>query len=291
MINNTAVLLATGAGHVSTLGLLLEYEVIDVSAANNAENTAVMIASYQGLDSILDMLAEAGAILSFHHSVTSLHEMVSASGASPEKKVATLAVLKKHGIISSNAPLGFQSKYYFQDGEGKFYTKNVKYQRWINRRILLLALYRTYQWSLANQVEDDARRTLPPDSSKVGRFICQCWFDCAGGGNDVNNTADTIGNGIGRLIMQLYGGFDASKSPFALRGTPEYGKIPDNAARCSSCLAAKEEIKALRSCASCGKVRYCGTVCQKADWKRHKESCKIWAEEKKKKGAEKKKNC
>jgi hypothetical protein len=44
-----------------------------------------------------------------------------------------------------------------------------------------------------------------------------------------------------------------------------------------------KESKALRSCASCGVVSYCGKECQKADWKRHKERCKIWTEEKKKK--------
>jgi hypothetical protein len=191
-------------------------------------------------------------------------------------------MLKKHGVVSHNVPSNYQSKYYFQDGQGKFYIRNLKYQRWLNHRTLLLSLYRTYQWSLANQIEDDARRTLPHKLSDVGKFICQCWFDVAGGGNDMNNMADTIGNGIGRLIMQFYGGFDASKSPFALRGKLEYGKLPDNAPRCSNCLEVKKESKALSSCASCGKVRYCGRVCQKADWKRHKESCKKWSEEKKK---------
>jgi hypothetical protein len=147
--------------------------------------------------------------------------------------------------------------------------------------MLLLALHRTYQWSLANQVEDDSRRTLPPTLTAEGTFICRCWFDCAGCGNDVNAAADTLGNGVGRLIMQFYGGFNASKSPFALRGKPEYGKLPDNAHRCSGCLEAKES-KALQYCASCGVTRYCGRECQKADWKRHKCNCKIWAEEKKK---------
>jgi hypothetical protein len=280
------VVLAADPGHASIVRELLEYEVIDVNAANLGVNTAVMLAADKCHDSIVDMLAEAGVILSIHQSQYSLHEIVSTSSkASPEKKAATLAVLKKHGITSSNVPVGFQSKYYFEDGEGRFYKRNVKYQRWLNRRMLLLALFRTYQWSLANQVEDDARRTLPPSLSKVGRFVCQCWFDCAGGGKDINAAADTLGNRIGRLIMQFYGGFDASKCPFALRGTPEYGKLPDKAHRCSGCLEAKKESKDLRSCASCGKVRYRGTVCQKADWKRHKESCKKWSEEKKKKGA------
>jgi hypothetical protein len=44
-----------------------------------------------------------------------------------------------------------------------------------------------------------------------------------------------------------------------------------------------KESKALKSCASCGRARYCGKGCQVADWKRHKKSCKVWSEEKKKK--------
>jgi hypothetical protein len=61
---------------------------------------------------------------------------------------------------------------------------------------------------------------------------------------------------------------------------PEYGKLPDNAQRCRGCLEEKES-KVLGSCASCGVVRYCGRECQKEDWKRHKENCKIWSKEKK----------
>jgi hypothetical protein len=210
-----------------------------------------------------------------------------AASISPEQIATTLAVLKRHGITSDNVPSGFQSKYYFQDGHGRLYNRNVKHQRWLNRSVLLLAIYRTYQWFLANQIKDDAHRTLPPDLSEVGKFICRCWFDCAGGGKDdsIASASDTIGNGIGWLIMQYCAGFDASKSPFALREQPEYGKVPDNTRRCSNCLEKKKnnkkKKKALQYCANCGVVRYCSEECQVADWKRHEESCKIWSEEKK----------
>jgi hypothetical protein len=212
------------------------------------------------------------------------------STPSPEEKVAVRAVLKKHGVINDIIPSGFQSRYYFNDGKGELYLKNVKYQRWINRKELILCLDYLYNWSVANQVEAEVCRTLPPALTNVGTFICRCWFDCAGGGNNNNAAADTLGNGVGRLIMQFYGGFDASKSHFALRGKPAYGKCPDNAARCSGCLE-KKESKALHACSSCGVVRYCGKGCQKTDWKRHKKSCAIWSKEKKKekKGGEKKK--
>jgi hypothetical protein len=80
------------------------------------------------------------------------------------------------------------------------------------------------------------------------------------------------------------GGFDGSKSNFALRGKLEYGKGADNAQRCTNCQQTKKETKvaaALRACASCDGARYCGKDCHKAYWKRHKESCKIRVEEKK----------
>jgi hypothetical protein len=275
----TAIHLAAYKGHVSIIAQFIACERFDVNAAFSDGRTAIHFAASACHASIIDILAEAGAILSSHDSPNSLLSIANgaASTASPEQKDAVRAILKKHGINDIISP-GFQSRYYFNDGKGELYLKNVKYQRWINRKELLLALYRVCKWSLANQVEAEVCRTLPRALTGVGTFICRCWFDCAGGGNDINAAADTLGNGIGRLIMQFYGGFDASKSPFALRGKPEYGKCPDNAARCSGCLE-KKESKSLRACASCGVVRYCGKDCQRTDWKRHKKSC---AKEKKK---------
>jgi ankyrin repeat protein len=286
----TAIYMAASCGHVSIVAKLIECDRVDLDAPDEIFFSPIMMAANKGFDAVVDMLAEAGAILSSDHSQYSLHGMISVGKASLEQKASVHVVLKKHGVINDNVPSNFQSKYYFEDGEGEIYIRNVKYQRWLNRRTLLLALYRTYKWSLDNQVLTDARRTLPPDLSGVGKFICQCWFDVAGGGKYESETSDTLGNGIGRLIMQFYGGFDTSKNHFALRGKPEYGKLPDNAARCSNCIE-KMECKALNFCASCGVVRYCSKVCQKADWKRHKRNCKIWAEEKKKgRGEKTKKN-
>jgi hypothetical protein len=34
-----------------------------------------------------------------------------------------------------------------------------------------MCLYRGYQWSLANKVPTDARRTLNPNLSAVGKFV------------------------------------------------------------------------------------------------------------------------
>jgi hypothetical protein len=134
-----------------------------------------------------------------------------------------------------------------------------------------------YNWSVQNQDESEYYRTLPSDLTGAGYFVAHICFHVDGG---------YFANRICRLIVQYYGGFDASKSHFALRGMPEYGKLPDNAQRCSYCQKKKEEsnVTVLRGCASCGVVHYCGQECQKADWKRHKESCKIWSEENKNRG-------
>jgi hypothetical protein len=134
-----------------------------------------------------------------------------------------------------------------------------------------LCLNYTFNWSVENQIEEQVYRTLPSDLTGVGHFVAHCFFDVGGG---------KLGNGIGRLIMQYYGGFDDSKSPFALRGPPEFGKCPDNTQCCSDCRETRVR-KSLLDCASCGRVRYCSRDCQKIDRKRHKVKCKIWTEEKK----------
>jgi hypothetical protein len=80
---------------------------------------------------------------------------------------------------------------------------------------------------------------------------------------------DKPDNGISRLIMSFYGGFDASKSPFALLGMPEQGKLPDALTRCSWCIQGKE--KGMLQC--CSQTRYCGRVCQIAHRKKHRLVC------------------
>jgi hypothetical protein len=269
---HTPLFAAVAQGHDSIVAKFIECLRVDLNAADK-EFTPIIAAAGRGFDSIVDKLAEAGAILSSNRSEVSLHGAVDFGDASPAEKAAVLAVLKKHGVTSSSVPIGFQSKCYFSDGVGRLYKRNVTEQIWINRKELLLCLNYIFNWSVANQIDEQVHRTLPSDLSNVGHFAAHCFFDVGGG---------ELGNGIGRLIMQYYGGFDASKSPFALRGRPEYGKLPDNAQRCCNCLEEKES-KALRACASCDRVCYCGKECQKADWKRHKGSCKLWSEEKKKK--------
>jgi hypothetical protein len=132
---------------------------------------------------------------------------------------------------------------------------------------LMLCLSSVYKWSLLNQKEDERYRTLPDDLSVIGHCIAHCWFDVAGDDNKLDSLKPD--NGIGRLIMSFAFGFNASKSPFALIGMPEYGKIPDTLTRCSCCVQPIK--KGLVQC--CRIARYCSTVCQKAHSKEHKLVC------------------
>ncbi len=112
-------------------------------------------------------------------------------------------------------------------------------------------------------------RTLPKDLSELGKFVCHCWFDIGGGTNEKKKKNV---NGIGRLIMQFYGGFDSSggNNPHALIGMPREGKEAEVVKRCSNCIQVMGK-KILRCC---GNVTYCSKECQKKDWKsRHKGSC------------------
>ena len=125
-------------------------------------------------------------------------------------------------------------------------------------------MHRIFSWSVSNQIESDAHRTLPSDSdmSSLGRFICRCWFDIGGG---------SISNGIGKLIVSFACGFNDSKSPFALQNMPREGKVADNRTRCFNCTQPiVDPTKPLRCC---GKVVYCSANCNKLNWRIHKPSC------------------
>jgi ankyrin repeat protein len=125
----TALHVASDKGFESIVCQLVDCEVIAVHTHTANKVTAIIAAVVNGHASIVDKLAEAGAILSTH-SRKSLYSMISLSSiASPEKKVATLAMLKKHGVISDYVPSNFQSKYYFADGEGRFYKRSLRLQR------------------------------------------------------------------------------------------------------------------------------------------------------------------
>jgi hypothetical protein len=47
---------------------------------------------------------------------------------------------------------------------------------------------------------------------------------------------------------------------------------------CANLCGADARCAKLQNCAACRVVNYCGKVCQKADWKRHKAECKARSE-------------
>jgi hypothetical protein len=226
-------------------------------------STALMASAFLGHVEHVRPLATMGTDLAIvDNDGDNVFRLVELSSQSSESKAVVFRALAEHGVTSSNIPPGFQSSLYFRS---IYYQENVRTQRWLNRSPLILSANRLYNWSVENQVESEFHRTLPANLSGVGHFVAHCFFDVGGGSPD---------NGIARLITQFYGGFDESraKSPFALIGMPEYGKLPDTATRCSNCrVQAKTGKKWLRCC---GKVGYCSKECQLADWKRgHKKSC------------------
>jgi ankyrin repeat protein len=143
MNKRTAIFEAAVRNYPAIVVHLRECERVDLNALSNDDqaNSPVMVAANKGNAEIVDMLAEAGAILSSGLR-DSLYGLVADFELSPLQKSATFAVMKKHGVINSSIPRGFQSKCYFQDGLGKFYIRNLKRQRWLNRRPLLLVIYR-----------------------------------------------------------------------------------------------------------------------------------------------------
>jgi hypothetical protein len=223
----------------------------------------IIVAAVCGHVEHVRILATMGADLSF--AISNSRNVFDATEQSPpEKKAAILKALSEHGVTSSNIPPRFQSPLYFRS---TYYASNVRTQRWMNRKEVMLCVDSVYKWSLSNQIEDEKYRTLPADLSGVGRFIAHCWFDVAGDDNKLDSSKPD--NGIARLIMSFAFGFDDSKSSFALIGMPEYGKVAETRTRCSSCdQHSKQEL--LQCCTS---TRYCSVACQKANFKKHKKVC------------------
>jgi ankyrin repeat protein len=126
----TALIRAAELGYDSTVAALLTCARVDINTINEEGFSAIYYAAYHGHSLTVNLLASAGAIL---HSPAvestsgrNLVSMVVDSFAPPEKQATMLAMLKKHGIIVNNdVPRGFQSKYYFQDGQGESSTRGT----------------------------------------------------------------------------------------------------------------------------------------------------------------------
>jgi hypothetical protein len=241
-----------------------------VNAQDNDCGTAIMHAAFSCQPGYVRILATMGTDLSIKNlDGSNVFDNAGESKKPPAQKAAVFKMLSEHGVTSSNIPPRFQSPLYFKS---IYYASNVRTQRWMNRKELMMCVNSVYKWSLSNQIEDEKYRTLPDNLAGVGRFIAHCWFDVAGDDNKFGSSKPD--NGIARLIMSFAFGFDDSKSSFALIGMPECGKVPETRTRCSSC--DQHSNNELLQC--CTSTRYCNAACQKAHFKKHKKVCdrKAW---------------
>jgi hypothetical protein len=171
-----------------------------------------------------------------------------------------LAVLAEHGVTSSNIPAGFQSELYFHSN---YYEENLRYQLWLSRRELFLPILSIHDWSVANQVESEYYRTLPSDLTALARFLARCCLHVDASGAD---------NGIARLIITYFGGFDDSSS-VRLLGMPAFGKNDASLPRCSYCDKEYSEAPGgLKLC--CESVYYCRDAqCKQRGLRNHESVC------------------
>ena len=250
---------AANQGHDKVVRLLLAHEAVDLEVESFEGYTALTAAADFGYTSIVVMLIEAGADLSYfsHRNIFNRNTY----------QPVVLAELEKHGVTRNNVPKTVQqSKYYFMDGKGEIYLRNVRRQRWMNREPLIMCMHHLYSWSQLNQDENDALRSLPADLSGDGLLIAGCFMHVDGGSFD---------NGIARLITQFFGGFKSNKSAHALIGAPVFGKRWDGTTRCSHCIKpCKLNKDGHNPLYCCGRVGYCSKICQIDDFKsRQKKTC------------------
>jgi hypothetical protein len=168
-------------------------------------------------------------------------------------------VLAEHGVTSRVIPLHYQSPLYC---ESEYYQVNLRTQRWLARSSLFLCIARVYNWSLANQVESEVRRTLPDDMSGLARFLSHCCLHVDG---------SAVDNGIARHIITYFGGFDDRAGKMI--GMPAYGKNDYSLPRCEFCDKEYSEVNGgLKHC--CGNVYYCYCrACRRRDLRNHEASC------------------
>jgi hypothetical protein len=134
-------------------------------------------------------------------------------------------------------------------------------QKWLARRELFLPFLIIYDWFEANQVASEFHRTLPPDFTSLGRFIAHCCINVDASGAD---------NGIARLIISYFGGFNDSS--VRMNGMPVHGKDDDSLPGCSYCAKDHSEANGGGVKLCCGNLYYCcrgDDECRKNGLKRH----------------------
>jgi hypothetical protein len=153
-----------------------------------------MRAVYSRLPENVRLLAKMGTDLSLMERGRNVFDII--EDFSAEDFGLMLEVLAEHGVTSNNIPANFQSPLYF---ESKYYYANLREQRWITRRALMMCLDSVFKWSLANQIERDFYMTLPPGLSSAGLLVARCCMHV---------DASSVSNGIARLIMKFAFGFN-----------------------------------------------------------------------------------
>jgi hypothetical protein len=174
-----------------------------LNARNSQGDTPIMLA-VRKLFSLhtIHLLATMGADLSFEDLEREGGNVFDLVGVdkSPTQETRIYALLAEHGVTSNDIPFRFQSPLYFASPH---YIKNLKQQRWIVRRTLMMCMNCVFNWSLANQIESERLMTLPPDLSSIGLLVAKCWMHV---------DAYSVSNGIARLIMQFSFGFNSDRN-------------------------------------------------------------------------------
>jgi hypothetical protein len=186
-----------------------------VDAQNNLGYSAIIHATFWGEANNVHLLATMGTDLSLKDDDdNNVYDVVELSDESDAKKAVVYKALAEHDVTSNDIPQGFQSPLYF---ESTYYDANLREQRWIERRALMMSIDRIFNWSVANQVESERLMTLPADLSSIGLLVAECCMHV---------DAISVSNGIARLIMEYSFGFDRQRR--RLEGMPREGADLDN---------------------------------------------------------------
>jgi ankyrin repeat protein len=171
-----------------------------VNATDDSGANAIIQAAVADQPDNVRLLATMGTDLSLRNRHgENVFDYVKSSRLRGEETTGLFEALAEHGITSSDIPANFQSPLYF---ESKYYDANLREQRWIARRALMMCLDRVFNWSLANQIVSEFYMTLPPGLSSAGMLVARCCMHV---------DASSVSNGIARLIMEFAFGFNKQR--------------------------------------------------------------------------------
>jgi hypothetical protein len=175
------------------------------------------------------------------------------------------------GATSRNLPQKFQTSAYFSS---KYYSINVREQRWLNRKNITCCI------STVTKMSDDEVILISPfgrlffqvcttqlgklDSTKEVRKLPQTTTSSS------SSSCTDLSNTLGQHVVSFIGGWNESET---LIGLPEVFK--SEGPNCVHCNVSNSEVgHALLHC--CADTYYCSALwpCQRADWKVHSSCCR-----------------